>query len=77
MDETQIIIILICLAVMIGVIMYFIPSIVAFRRDTVSRWGIFLVNIFFGWTLLIWIITLIWACEGRTKNNYKYIGGEK
>ena len=67
MDETQIIIVLTAAAAIIGIVIYFIPSIIAFRRDAASRWVIFLVNIFLGWTLLIWIITLIWACEGRKK----------
>ena len=67
MDEIQIMIILIAVAAIIGMVIYFIPSIIAFRRDAASRWVIFLVNVFFGWTLLIWIVTLIWACEGRRK----------
>ena len=53
------------IATIIGTIVYFVPSIVAFKRNAVSKWGIFFVNLFFGWTLLIWIVTLIWACEGR------------
>ena len=69
MDETQIVIIIaLLIAFIIGLIIYFIPSMVAFKRNNASRWAIFLVNLFFGWTLLVWIITLIWACEGRTEN---------
>lgn len=67
MDETQIMIVLAAVAAMIGMVIYFIPSIIAFRRDAASRWVIFLVNVFLGWTLLIWIIILIWSCEGRKK----------
>ena len=67
MDQTQIMIVLAAVAAMIGMVIYFIPSIIAFRRDAASRWVIFLVNVFFGWTLLIWIIILIWSCEGRRK----------
>ncbi len=52
-------------ASIIGLVIYFVPSIVAFRRKATSRWAIFFINFFFGWTLLIWIITLIWACEGK------------
>jgi len=68
MDETQIVIAIFMVVAFIGLIIYFIPSLVAFKRDAASRWGIFIVNLFFGWTLLIWIIALIWACEGRRKN---------
>ena len=68
--ETQISIfmfIFVILAGIIGFILYFVPTIVAFKRKTASKWAIFLVNLFFGWTLLVWIVTLIWACEGRTE----------
>ena len=44
-----------------GFILYFLPSIVALvrgRRDTVS---IALLNIFLGWTLVGWVIALVWA----------------
>ena len=68
MDETQIMIVLAAVAAIIGIVIYLIPSIIAFRRDAASRWVIFLVNVFLGWTLLIWLVTLIWACEGRRKN---------
>ncbi len=56
---------IIMISAVIGMVVYFVPSVVAFKRNAVSKWGIFFVNLFFGWTLLIWIVTLIWACEGR------------
>ena len=67
MDETLIVIIVAIIAVFIGIIINFIPTIIAFKRDAVSRWIIFLVNFFFGWTIIVWLVTLIWACEGRTE----------
>ena len=66
MDETQTIIILMIIAAFIGIIIHFIPTIIAFKRDAASRWIIFLVNLFFGWTVVVWLVALIWACEGRT-----------
>ena len=71
MDETTMAILTIIVAIFagfIGLIIYFIPAMVAFKRTVASRWPIFFVNLFFGWTLLVWLITLIWACEGRTDN---------
>lgn len=59
------IIIISLIAAIVGIIVYFIPSIVAFKRNAASRWGIFFINFLFGWTFLIWVVTLIWACEGR------------
>ena len=72
MDDTTIAILTTLVTIflgIIGLIIYFIPSFVAFKRKTASRWPIFLVNFFFGWTLLVWIVTLIWACEGRKENS--------
>lgn len=44
-----------------GFILYFLPTIVALvrsKRDTVS---IVLLNVFLGWTLIGWVIALVWA----------------
>ena len=44
-----------------GFVSYFLPSIVALvrgKRDTLS---ICLLNFFLGWTLIGWIIALVWA----------------
>ena len=44
-----------------GFVFYFLPSIVALvrgKRDTLS---IGLLNFFLGWTLIGWIIALVWA----------------
>ncbi len=73
MNETSILILTIVgaiLLVIIGLIIHFIPTIIAFKRHTSSRWVIFLVNLFFGWTLLVWIIALIWACEGSREEYF-------
>ncbi len=41
---------------------YFLPLIVADNRKHPNRVGIFLLNLIFGWTLLVWVIALVWAC---------------
>ena len=65
MDSTQIMVIIAIISIFVGLIINFIPTIIAFKRDVASRWAIFFINLFFGWTIIVWIITLIWACEGR------------
>jgi uncharacterized membrane protein len=67
MDETQIVIIAVIVIAFIVTLIHFIPAIIAFKRGAASRWIIFLVNLFFGWTIIVWLVTLIWACEGRTE----------
>jgi hypothetical protein len=43
------------------IVAYFIPSIVGFASDKRSAPGIFVLNIFTGWTLIGWVASLIWA----------------
>lgn len=38
-----------------------IPSIVAFARKHRSKWGIVVLNFMLGWTVIGWIITLVWS----------------
>jgi len=39
--------------------LYFLPAIIG--RDKRDASGIFLLNLFLGWTLIGWFIALIWA----------------
>jgi hypothetical protein len=45
----------------IGFVFYFLPTIVALVRSKRDALSIFLLNLFLGWTLLGWIIALVWA----------------
>jgi len=40
-------------------VLYFLPAILG--RDKRDSAGIFLLNLFLGWTLIGWVIALIWA----------------
>ena len=51
---------------LVGLLVNFIPSIVAFRRNHEHRIAILLINIFLSWTVAAWIITLIWALSGSS-----------
>jgi hypothetical protein len=46
-----------------GFVFYFLPSIIAFARSKRDVLSIFLLNIFLGWTLIGWIIALVWAAK--------------
>ena len=41
--------------------LYFLPSIIAFRGGHPNRWVILVLNLFFGSTIIVWVICLIWA----------------
>jgi hypothetical protein len=45
----------------LGFLIYFAPSIVALARHKRNTLSIFLLNLFLGWTLIGWIIALVWA----------------
>jgi hypothetical protein len=40
----------------------FLPTLVAKSRKHPNVLPIFLVNLFFGWTFVGWLIALVWAC---------------
>jgi hypothetical protein len=42
---------------------YFLPTIVAFARSKRDLLSIFLLNLFLGWTLIGWIVALVWAAK--------------
>ena len=48
-------------------IIYFIPSIIAFSRKCPSALAITALNLFLGWTLFGWVASLVWALR-----NYNY-----
>jgi hypothetical protein len=46
-----------------GFVMYFLPSIVALARSKRDLAGIVLLNLFLGWTMIGWVVALIWAVK--------------
>ena len=42
-------------------ILYFTPYFVASSRNHHAKTGIVIVNLLFGWTMLFWVVTLMWA----------------
>lgn len=54
-------------------VMYFLPSIIG--RHKRSAGAIVLFNALFGWTVIGWIIALIWACAAEPEPVQVYAGG--
>lgn len=54
----------------VATLIYFLPTVIALARGHLSTLAIFLLNLFLGWTLLGWLIALIWSCTGFTAANY-------
>lgn len=47
----------------LGTVMYFLPSIVALAKSKRDLFAIFLLNFFLGWTMIGWIVALVWAAK--------------
>lgn len=61
---TPVVLILICL--------YFIPSVVALSRGCKSSGGgIIALNLLLGWTVIGWIVALVWAASATTLKDEK------
>ncbi|WP_338608563.1 superinfection immunity protein [Pelagibacterium nitratireducens] len=64
--------------ILISLIIYFIPTFIAFRRKHPNKWIIFLINFLLGATFIGWIVALIWSLlaihitsEGKIINETK------
>jgi hypothetical protein len=47
--------------VIVLVALYLLPTIVAFARGRHNTGAIIVLNLFLGWTLLGWVVALVWA----------------
>ena len=54
----------------VALLLYFLPTVVALSRGHLSALAIFFLNLFLDWTLIGWIIALIWSCTGNTQANF-------
>lgn len=48
-------------------VVYFAPSILAENRGTANLGGVFIVNLFTGWTMIGWVVAFAWAMSGETR----------
>ena len=62
MNEHTIFVILLLLCVII----YMLPTLIAYARDIPSRKTVTVVNVVFGWTLIGWFICFLWATLAET-----------
>jgi hypothetical protein len=54
-------------------LLYFLPSIIGHRKQAFT--GIFLVNLLLGWTVVGWIVALIWACTAQEQPRFYAVAG--
>ncbi len=51
----------------VGAILYFVPAALAWWLDVKSFRTIFYVNLVFGWTIVGWVVALMWAMAERNE----------
>lgn len=69
--------ILVILVVLFLTGLYFLPAIVASHRCYPNRTPIFVINLFLGWTFLVWVISLAWACSRISDEDMAKINEER
>jgi hypothetical protein len=52
-------------------VLYFLPALIG--RDKRDSAGIFFLNLFLGWTVIGWVIALIWACAAEPAPRVHYV----
>jgi hypothetical protein len=52
-------------------LLYFLPAILG--RDKSDAIGIFLLNLFLGWTLIGWVAAFIWAIASERPIHVRYV----
>ncbi|MDJ0653989.1 MAG: superinfection immunity protein [Xanthomonadales bacterium] len=51
---------------MTGAVLYLLPTFIAFYRHANSLWSIAVLNLLFGWTLIMWFGASVWAITDKT-----------
>ena len=52
---------LVTVLLIVGVLLYFVPFVVAVQRDHNQRTAIGVLNLLLGWTFVGWVVALVWA----------------
>jgi hypothetical protein len=57
------------MALFLLAVLYCTPTFIALARSHRSRWGIIAANLLLGWTVIGWIICLVWSLSNT--HNYE------
>ena len=49
----------------VGAVLYFVPTVLAWWMHVKSARAIFYVNLVFGWTIVCWVFAVIWSMAVR------------
>lgn len=48
-------------------LLFFLPAIMGFLRSHPRRWAILILVFVLGWTLVGWLVALIWSLSGKRR----------
>ena len=65
--DEKLFIALVLIVVVVGLLVYFVPTMIAKMRGHPDTSKIFLTNLFFGWTIVGLIGSVVWACSAYDK----------
>jgi Superinfection immunity protein len=51
----------------VGAVLYFVPTVLAWWMHVKSARAIFYVNLVFGWTIVGWVVAVMWAMAERNE----------
>ena len=51
------------LLLVVGFAAYFIPTIIAFKKERDNKVSILALNLLLGWSLIGWVVSLVWALK--------------
>lgn len=49
-------------------VLYLLPAILAILCGRKNWGGIFVLNLFLGWTFVFWVIALVWTCVDKSED---------
>lgn len=50
-------------------IVYFVPSSIAFYRNHTYKAGILALNLLLGWTFIGWVVSMVWSVVDKSNNH--------
>ncbi|WP_373053896.1 superinfection immunity protein [Thioalkalivibrio sp.] len=48
-------------------LLYLLPALIALLRDHRHFYWLFALNLLLGWTVIAWLVALVWSCLGATE----------
>jgi hypothetical protein len=55
------------LAGFLGLLLYFLPALIARDRKNPNTTAIFALNLLLGWSVIGWVVAIVWAFSGENR----------